>query len=82
MATRLLSIGYVQSVAQNEILALPARRCLFFTDAAAPTIQQANDVAFATPLALTLTNGEAEVGGGFLRVTSAGPVNVMLKALA
>lgn len=82
MATRLLSIGYVQSVAQNEVLALPARRCLFFTDAAAPTVQMANDTAFGTPIAVTLVNGSAEVAGGFLRITSAGPVNVNLKAMS
>ena len=67
---------------QNQVYALPARRCLFFTDAATPTIQQANDVGFAAPVATTLTNGSAEVGGGFIRVTSAGPINVTLKALA
>lgn len=79
MATRLLSVGYVQSIAQNEVVALPARRSLFFTDAAAPTIQTANDPSFATPIAMTLTNGSCEVAGGFLRCTSAGPINVTVK---
>lgn len=81
MAQRLLSIGFVQSIAQNEIVSLPARRVLFSTDAAAPTIQTANDVAFALPVAITLTNGQAELAAAFLRVTSAGPINVRLVAV-
>lgn len=81
MPTTLLSIGYPQSMVQNQIYALPARRVLFSTDAAAPTIQTADDVAFALPIAITLTNGQAELGAAFIRVTSAGPINVRLAAV-
>lgn len=82
MATRLLSLGYVQSVAQNEVLALPSRRALFYCDAAAPTFIQSTDVAFTVSTALALTNGQAEVNGGFIKMTSAGPQNVALKAMS
>jgi hypothetical protein len=82
VAMRLLSIGYIQSLAQNEIVALPSRRTLLFCDAAAPTFFQSNDPAFGVSVAVTLANGQAELAGGFLRVTSAGPVNVKLDALS
>lgn len=78
MATTLLSIGYPQVMVQNQIYALPAARCLLFTDTAAATIEQENDTTFASGVALTLASGQAEVAGGFIRCTS-GNINVVLK---
>ena len=82
MSTQLLSIGYPQSIVQNAIYALPARRCSLFCDTAAVTLFQSNDIGFTASTALTLTSGQAEVGGGFLKCTSAGPVLVELKAMS
>jgi len=82
MPTELLSIGYPISIIQNTIYALPARRVLMFSDAAAPTFFQSNTVAFTVSVAVTLTNGEAELAGGFIRCTSATPGNIILKAMS
>lgn len=77
---QLLSVGYVQQMNQNQIYALPTSRVLFFTDAVTPTIQTSDDPGFGgTPVAVTLTNGQAELAASFIRVTSAGPINVSLK---
>ena len=78
MATRLLQLGVIEAIAQNEVCALPTRRCLFFTDATTPTIQQSLDPAFGTNAALTLTSGQAEVAGAYIRCTTAG-INVIVK---
>lgn len=79
MPTQLLSLGPVQALTQNVVYALPASRCLIFATGT-PTFEQSNDVAFGTVKAVTLdTNNQAEVAGGFIRLTSAGPVNVTLK---
>jgi hypothetical protein len=69
------------AIVQNQIYALPARRALFFTDATTPTIQQSTDPAFGTNAALTLTNGQAEVAGGFIRCTT-GNINCNIKTQA
>jgi hypothetical protein len=82
MATQLLSTGNPQTITQNTIFALPARRVLMFSQDAAPTFFQSNDVSFATSVAVTLTNGQAELAGGFLRCTSASPGPITLKALS
>ena len=83
MPTELLSIGYPIPITQNTIYALPARRVLMFSDAAGPpTFFQSNTVAFTVSVAVTLANGQAELAGGFLRVTSASPGNITLKALS
>jgi hypothetical protein len=79
MPTQLLSIGYPQSIIQNQIYALPSRKCTLFCDTAAVTLFQANDLAFTAPFAITLTGGQSQVAGGFLKCTSAGPVLVSLK---
>lgn len=79
MPTVLISIGPTITLVQNQIYALPASRCLLFTEAAAPTIQQSNDITFAVNKAVTLdTNNQAEVAGGWIRCTS-GNINVTLK---
>lgn len=82
MPTQLLSIGYPIPIIQNAIYALPARRVLMFSDAAAPTFFQSTDVAFTVSVAVALTNGQAELAGGFLRCTSAAPGNIELKAMS
>jgi hypothetical protein len=74
----LLSAGPVTAVTQNTVYALPTRRCLLFTDATSPTIQQSQTSTFTANVALTLTTGQTEVAGGFIRCTS-GNVNVVLK---
>ena len=79
MATQLLSIQYPQVIAQNVVVALPARRCLLFTSSAGAALQVSNDPAFGDNVVLTLTNGAAEVAGGFLRATNAAGATVTLK---
>lgn len=79
MATPLLLSGIPTLMAQNLVFALPARRCLFFTDAAAPTIQQSTDVGFTNNIVLTLSSGAAEVAGAFIRCTT-GNITVLVKA--
>lgn len=78
MPTQYIQIGPVFDVVQNTIYALPNRRCLLMTDGAAATIQQSTDVAFTANAALTLSSGQAEVAGGFMRCTS-GNIRVSLK---
>lgn len=78
MPTEVISPGPVFSMIQNTVYALPASRCLLFTTGA-PTLQQANDLAMTAPVAVTLTGGQAELAGGFIRCTSAGPQLVVLK---
>lgn len=82
MPTEVLSIGYPIPIVQNTIYALPSRRVLMFSDAAGPTFFQSNTLAFTVSVAVVLTNGEAELSGGFIRCTSAAPGNITLKALA
>lgn len=79
MPTELLTIGPIHVLTQNTVYALPATRCLLFTDGVAPTIQQSADVAFTANVALTLTSGQAEVAGGFIRCTNLATCNVYLK---
>lgn len=82
MPTEVLSIGYPIPVTQNVVYALPSRRVLLMTDAAGPTFFQSNTQAFTASVAVALTNGQAELAGGFLKCTSAAPGNVTLKALS
>lgn len=77
-----LSPGPVQALTQNVVYALPASRCLLFCEVAAATLFQSNTPAFTVSIAITLdANKQAEVAGGFIRCTSAGPVNVILKKM-
>lgn len=76
-----LPVGYPVPIVQNTIYALPPKRVLLFSDAAAPTFFQSNTYAFTVSVAITLTNGQAEVAGGFIRCTSADPGNVTLKSM-
>jgi hypothetical protein len=79
MPTNTVPMGSVFPMVQNTIYALPPVKCTLFTDATTPTIQQSLTVAFTANVALTLTGGQADVNGGFIRLTSSGPVNVLLK---
>jgi hypothetical protein len=74
-----LPIGRPTAIVQNTIYALPGRRVLLFSDAAAPTFFQSNTEAFTASIAVVLANGQAELAGGFLRCTSATPGNIILK---
>ena len=83
MATELLSIGYVIPLTQNVVFALPSRRVLMFSDASVtPTFQQSSLQAFTTSTTITLANGQAELAGGFIRVTTTTPGNIILKAMS
>lgn len=80
MPINTIPIGRPFAMVQNTVYALPNRRVLLFADTAAPTFFQSETAAFTVSVAVTLTGGQAELSGQFLRVTSAGPVNVTLKA--
>ena len=77
--TTVLTPGFQLSMVQNTIYALPARRALFFHDGS-QTFEQSTDVAFTAAKALTLSSGQAEVAGGFMRTTT-GAATVWLKLL-
>lgn len=78
--TTLLSVGYVQALVQNQVYALPTSRCLLMCDTAAATFLQSLTQAFTVSVALTPdANEQIEVAGGFIKCTSAGPTNVILK---
>lgn len=79
--TQQLSIGYAQPITQNTVFALPARRVLMMSQDAAPTFLQSNDVSFAVSVAVVLSNGQAELAGGFLKCTSAAPGPIFLKSI-
>lgn len=74
-----LQVGKVEAITQNVAYALPSKRCLLFTDATTPTIQQSLTEAFTANVAVTLSGGQAEVAGLFVRCTNA-TINVILKA--
>lgn len=80
MPTQKINPGVVFSMTQNIAFALPSKRCLLFTDATTPTIQQSTDVAFTANVAVTLTAGQAELAGAFIRCTS-GTINALVKVL-
>lgn len=80
MPQQVLMNGVPTALTQNTVYTLPASRVLFFTDATTPTIQQSFDVAFTANVAVTLTNGQAELAGGFIKCTS-GNINCVVKKL-
>jgi len=80
--TELLPIGRPTAIVQNQIYALPGRVVTMFSDATTPTFFQSSTVAFTASIAVVLTNGQAELAGGFLRCTSATPGNIILKAFS
>lgn len=69
----------INPILQNVIYALPPRRVLLFSDAATPTFFQSTTEAFTASIAVVLTNGQAELAGGFIRCTSATPGNIVLR---
>ena len=73
MPIPLLSIGPPNSLAQNEVYALPGVSCDLFCDTAA-TLQVSNSLAFTANIPLVLTNGVSAVAGRFIRATTAGAV--------
>lgn len=76
--TTALVCGYIQTMTQNTVYALPGVRALLFCDESSPTITMSNTVGFTASKSLTLTNGQAEVAGGFVKCTT-GDVTVSLK---
>lgn len=76
----LLPIGQIVAIAQNAIYVLPARLCVIFCDGTSPTFFQSTTSAFTASVAVTLTNAQASLAGGFLKCTSATPGNIILKA--
>lgn len=77
---QLLSIGYPQTLTRNVIYALPGRRCLLFCDTAGAALEQSNTDVMTADVNMTLTDGQHEVAGGFIRSTAADAI-VILKAL-
>lgn len=80
MPTEMFSIGYPHTMVQNQVYALPARRCQLYTDSA--TLVLSTTQAFTASKTLTLdSNNQAEVSGGFIKNTAADAL-VTLKAMA
>lgn len=78
MPTEQITIGPVFSMVQNTIYAMPASVVTLFATGT-PTIVASDTVGMAATVSVTLTNGQATVAAGFVKLTSAGPVNVFLK---
>lgn len=70
MPTELLPLGTPVTMRANVVYALPAVEATIFTDAAAPTITQSGTQTFTANSAVTLTGGQATVGGGFIKATA------------
>jgi len=70
MPVQLLPLGTPVTMLANQVYALPAVKATLFTDAATPTITQSDDSVFTTNAAVTLTGGQATVGGGFIKATA------------
>ena len=70
MPTILLPVGTSTTLLANVVYALPAVKTTLFTDAAAPTITQSGTSAFTANSAVTLTNGQAVLAGGYIRATA------------
>jgi hypothetical protein len=70
----LLPVGTPVTLVANVIYALPAVNTTLFTDATTPTIQQSNTSAFTANVAVTLTGGQANLAGGFIRATANTPI--------
>jgi len=79
MPTQLLSPGSPVTLLQNVVYGLPVVQCTLFTDTTTPALQQSNTATFTANVALTLTNGQVQVVGGFLRATAVGGALVVLK---
>jgi hypothetical protein len=73
-----LAVGIPDAMIQNTVYALPSYRVLLHTDGSGVTLVQSETAAFTASSAITLTNAQAELAGGFLKCTS-GNINVLLK---
>lgn len=78
MPTITLSPGIVVAVVQNQVYALPPSRCLLYAEGT-PTVEESADGTNFT--AVTLANNQAELGGAFMRITSAGPVDCKISKM-
>jgi hypothetical protein len=76
--TTRLALGIPDVLLQNIVYSLPSFRCLFHTDATSPTLVQSETQTFTANSAITLTNNQIELAGGFLKCTS-GNINFTLK---
>ena len=63
--------GQTVSAAQNVIYALPPQRCVVYCDGTSAALEVSNDTTFTTKAALTLTAGQSEANGRFIRSTGA-----------
>jgi hypothetical protein len=75
MPTEVVFMGPVTAMIQNVAMAAPAVPCRLYADTGA-TITQSNTVAFTASTAVTLTEGGYLITAPFVKLTSAGPVNV------
>lgn len=73
----MIPTGRLFTMTQNVVYALPASRVLLVTEGT-PTLVQAVDEGMAAPIAITLTNGQAELAGRFIKST-AGAATITLK---
>lgn len=78
--TESLQLGQITTLVQNTVYALPPKVVRLYTSTAAATFQQSNDQAWGANTAVTLTDGSAELAGGFLKST-AGAALVVVKSL-
>jgi len=79
MPTTLLPLGPPTLMVQNQVYALPASRCLLFTDTAG-TYEQSAILAGPFIATVALAGGQVEVAGGFIRCTTASPTVTLKKA--
>jgi len=70
MPVQLLPVGTPFLMLANVAYALPAVKTTLFTDGATPTITQSGDAAFTANSAVTLTGGQAQLAGGFIKATA------------
>jgi len=79
MPTTLLPLGTPTLMTQNQVFALPAVRCLMFTDTAG-TYEQSAILAGPFIATVALAGGQVEVAGGFIRCTTASPTVTLKRA--
>lgn len=77
--TQMLMPGVPTSLVQDQVYALPAYRVLIFCDVAI-TLKQSNTVGMTATITITLTNGSAELAGGFIQNTSSAALATIKKA--
>lgn len=75
MPTVTLSPGIPIAAIQNQVYALPPCRVLLYAEGT-PTVEESADGTNFT--AVTLANNQVELGGAFMRITSAGPIDIKI----